>query len=81
MEEVLADHYVDRYGLGTVRKIPRFSGDLRCHIALCYTYPTHRMITWRAADWATQYGCGENNVVDLNVSDAYWPLYAGGSRS
>ena len=47
----------------------------RCHIALRYTYPTHRTITWCAADWAKQYGCGENDVVDLNVSDAYWSLY------
>ena len=33
------------------------------------------MITCGAADWAKQYGCGENDVVDLNVSDAYWSLY------
>jgi hypothetical protein len=46
----------------------------RCHITPRYTYPTHR-IMWCAADWAKQYGCGENDVVDLNVSDAYWSLY------
>ena len=45
----------------------------RCHTLRC-TYPTHR-ITWCAVDWATQFGCGENDVVDLNVSDAYWSLY------
>ena len=47
----------------------------RGHIALRCKYHTHRMITWRAVDWAKQYGCGENDVVDLNVSDAYWSLY------
>ena len=33
------------------------------------------MFTCCAVDWATQFGCGENDVVDLNVSDAYWSMY------